>query len=91
LRPIGTSGGKVVYSSIPAAVVFGEEALDVLYRKMVDENLVRKDTSFAEMACLAIKYANDKLAEFNDPDRIVALLLNWQVIKSAVISAALSG
>jgi len=67
-------GGREAYSSIPAAVIFGEEALDVLYRKMVDENLVRKDISFAEMASLAIKYAKDNATECNDPDKVVALL-----------------
>ncbi len=67
-------GGREAYSSIPAAVIFGEEALDVLYRKMVDENLVRKDISFAEMASLAIKYAKDNATECNDPDKVVAIL-----------------
>ena len=67
-------GGRETYSSIPAAVIFSEEALDVLYRKMVDENLVRKDISFAEMAILAIKYAKDPATECNDPDKTVAIL-----------------
>jgi len=67
-------GGVEAYSSIPAAVIFGDEALDVLYRKMVDESLVRKDISFAEMASLAIKYAKDKATECNDPDKVVAIL-----------------
>ena len=66
--------GVEAYSKIPAAVIFGDEALDVLYRKMVDENLVRKDISFAEMASLAIKYAKDKATECNDPDKVVAIL-----------------
>lgn len=67
-------GGREAYSSIPAAVINGAEALDVLYRKMVDENLVRKDISFAEMASLAIKYAKDGATDCNDPDKVVAIL-----------------
>ncbi|MBV1925909.1 MAG: ParB N-terminal domain-containing protein, partial [Rhodobacteraceae bacterium] len=45
------------YLKIPAALVpRGEPVID-LYRKMVDENLVRKDISFGEMAQLALSYA----------------------------------
>jgi len=67
-------GGREAYSKIPATVILAEEALDVLYRQMVDENLVRKDISFAEMASLAIKYAKDPTTECNDPDKVVAIL-----------------
>jgi len=42
------------YACIPAIVMPDGEALDTLYRKMVDENMVRKDISFAEMAQLAL-------------------------------------
>jgi ParB family chromosome partitioning protein len=71
---LGDPGGREAYSGIPASVIYAEEALDVLYRKMVDENLVRKDISFAEMAILAIKYAKDPATECNDPDKVVAIL-----------------
>ncbi len=71
---LGDLGGREAYSTIPAAVIVEEEALEVLYRKMVDENLVRKDISFAEMASLAIKYAKDATTECNDPDKAVAIL-----------------
>ena len=47
------------YSRIPAALVPRGEPLVDLYRKMVDENLVRKDLSFGEMANLALAYAQD--------------------------------
>lgn len=67
-------GGREAYSNIPASVIFSDETLDVLYRKMVDENLVRKDISFAEMAILAIKYAKDPATDCNDPDKAVAIL-----------------
>ena len=47
------------YGTIPAAVSQPGEDLEALYRQMVDENLVRKDISFAEMAMLALDYARD--------------------------------
>ncbi len=47
------------YSRIPAALIAEGEALEQLYRRMVDENLVRRDISFAEMAQLAQRYAED--------------------------------
>jgi len=62
------------YAKIPAAVIFTDEELDVLYRKMVDENLVRKDISFAEMAGLAIKYAKDPATDCDGADKAVAIL-----------------
>ncbi len=36
------------------------EPLVGLYRKMVDENLIRKDLSFGEMARFALSYARDE-------------------------------
>jgi ParB family transcriptional regulator, chromosome partitioning protein len=62
------------YSSIPAAVTYADEGLEGLYRQMVDENMVRKDISFAEMASLAIKYAGDAATDCNDPEKAVAIL-----------------
>jgi ParB family chromosome partitioning protein len=48
------------YTRIPAAMVPRGEPLVTLYRKMVDENLIRKDLSFGEMAQLALSYARDE-------------------------------
>ncbi len=54
------------YLKIPAALVpRGEPVID-LYRKMVDENLVRKDISFGEMAQLALSYATEVGIEADD-------------------------
>jgi len=50
------------------------EALEVLYRRMVDENLVRKDISLAEMAQLAIHYAMDPHTDISDPEKAVSKL-----------------
>jgi ParB family chromosome partitioning protein len=62
------------FGSIPAAVTQPGDDLEALYRKMVDENLVRKDISFAEMAMLALDYARDPGTVVNDPDKAVAVL-----------------
>ena len=52
--------GDPRYTRIPAAMVPRGEPVVALYRKMVDENLIRKDLSFGEMAQLAISYAKDE-------------------------------
>lgn len=51
--------GDARYARIPATLVPRGRALEELYRKMVDENLIRRDVSFGEMASLAIAYAGD--------------------------------
>lgn len=58
-RELATETGDPRYTRIPAALVPRGEPLADLYRKMVDENLVRKDLSFGEMATLALSYAKD--------------------------------
>ncbi len=58
-REIAQDTGDKRYLKIPAALVPRGEPLAALYRKMVDENLVRKDISFGEMAQLALSYAED--------------------------------
>ena len=57
-----------------AGVMARGDTVEELYRKMVDENLVRKDISFAEMAMLAMKYAADPATSENDPDKAVAVV-----------------
>ncbi|WP_147127684.1 ParB/RepB/Spo0J family partition protein [Shimia ponticola] len=63
--------GDPRYSRIPAGLVPRGESLQSLYRKMVDENLVRKDISFAEMAMLAMAYADQENTDY--PTAIAAL------------------
>ncbi len=58
-RELAEETGDARYQKIPAALVPRGEPLADLYRKMVDENLVRKDISFGEMAQLALSYAGD--------------------------------
>ncbi len=59
---------------IPAGILPRGEGIEQLYRRMVDENLVRKDISFGEMAALALAYARDPETPQNDPDKAVAEL-----------------
>lgn len=63
-----------IYKTIPAAIFSRGETLETLYRRMVDENLVRKDISFAEMAKLAITYADDLETDVGDADKAVGVL-----------------
>ncbi|MFC2970470.1 ParB/RepB/Spo0J family partition protein [Acidimangrovimonas pyrenivorans] len=68
------TGDAERWGAIPAAVAEPGVELEGLYRLMVDENLVRKDISFAEMAQLALDYAADPQTAESDPEKVVALL-----------------
>ncbi|WBU62101.1 ParB/RepB/Spo0J family partition protein [Paracoccus albus] len=68
------TGDAEQWGRIPAGIVAKGDALEQLYRRMVDENMVRKDISFAEMAQLAVHYAMDPDTDENDPDKAVAIL-----------------
>ena len=59
-RQLAEETGDPRYTRIPAAMVPRGEPLVALYRKMVDENLIRKDLSFGELAQLALSYARDE-------------------------------
>jgi ParB family chromosome partitioning protein len=63
--------GDERWARIPAALLAGGEGEGALYRRMVDENLVRKDISFAEMAALAIAYADEHVDDCADVDEAV--------------------
>ena len=65
---------EAAYQAIPAAIFAKGDTLETLYRRMVDENLVRKDISFAEMAKLAVDYASDPETLINEPDKAVSVL-----------------
>lgn len=68
------TGDSEAWGQIPAAVAPQGDGIEMLYRRMVDENLVRKDISFYEMAQLAVDYAADPATSENDPERAVAVL-----------------
>jgi ParB family transcriptional regulator, chromosome partitioning protein len=71
---LSETGDGERFGRIPAVVTDPGDTLEALYRRMVDENLVRKDISFAEMARLALEYAADPDTEEGDPDKAVAVL-----------------
>lgn len=50
--------GEDGFDRIPAGIQPFEKEVAGSYRRMVDENLVRRDISFAEMATLARRYTN---------------------------------
>lgn len=68
------TGDAEAWGRIPAGIAARGVALEALYRRMVDENLVRKDLSFAEMARMALHYAMDPHTGENDPEKAVAVL-----------------
>ncbi len=68
------TGDVESWGRIPAGISARGDDLERLYQRMVDENMVRKDISFAEMAQLAVHYAMDPLTAENDPEKAVAIL-----------------
>ncbi len=58
-RELYKETGNPAYARIPAGLVARGAKLDELYIRMVDENLIRRDISFAEMAQLAVAYARE--------------------------------
>lgn len=68
------TGDAEMWGRIPAGIAARGDQLESLYRRMVDENLVRKDISFGEMAQLALHYAMDSHTAENDPEKAVAIL-----------------
>ena len=60
-RALHAETGDERWAAIPAAVFPRGETPALLYRRMVDENLVRTDVSFAELALLAMRYAEDRV------------------------------
>ncbi|MEM6440510.1 MAG: ParB N-terminal domain-containing protein [Pseudomonadota bacterium] len=66
--------GDPRWGKIPAAVEPEGGDLEIAYRRMVDENLVREDISFAEMADLARRYAQDRRTSAETTGDAVAAL-----------------
>lgn len=73
-RALWEETGDPAFARIPAGLMARGTELEGLYRRMVDENLVRRDISFAEMARLALAYANDPNTLVSDPKDAVAAL-----------------
>ena len=78
--------GGADWDRIPALVLEGEGGVDGLYRRMVDENVIRKDLSFAEMAHAAANYAADPAtAASNLSDAVAALFQSAPYSKRSYI------
>ena len=73
-RALHEETGDARYGAVPAVLLARGETLESLYRRMVDENMVRKDISFAEMANLARAYCDDPDTGCDDLDAAVNLL-----------------
>ncbi len=73
-REIYRETGDERFARIPAGLLPKGETLDDLYRRMVDENLVRRDISFAEMGSLVLNYLDDHPAEGDDYHSVVERL-----------------
>ncbi|QBF34149.1 ParB N-terminal domain-containing protein [Thalassococcus sp. S3] len=73
-RALHAETGATAYATIPATLQAKGAARDQLYRRMVDENLVRKDISFAEMAQLAMSYAKETATVIGEVPDAVDLL-----------------
>jgi ParB family transcriptional regulator, chromosome partitioning protein len=67
-RELLAETGEERFARIPAGLSARGEGLDALYRRMVDENMVRKDISFAEMANLARGYVDRAKLEGKEVD-----------------------
>ncbi|WP_371170508.1 ParB/RepB/Spo0J family partition protein [Aliiroseovarius sp. 2305UL8-7] len=66
--------GDEAFARIPAGLMAHGEELEMLYRRMVDENLVRRDISFAEMAELARGYVADPETSATTADEALTAL-----------------
>ena len=73
-RALLAETGDARFAVIPAGIVPPGETEATLYRRMVDENLVRSGVSFAEMAMLARRYAEDGVDGCGDLDEAVNAL-----------------
>lgn len=80
--------GDAQFETIPAGIGSQEPEAQVSYRRMVDENLIRKDISFAEMATLARRYAEDPANECPEvSDAVGVLFKSASYVKRSYIRA----
>lgn len=73
-RELLAETGEAKYARIPATLQAKGAQVEQLYRRMVDENLVRRDISFAEMAQLALSYADRTSGGIGHSGDVVDLL-----------------
>jgi ParB family chromosome partitioning protein len=73
-RELHAETGEERFAAIQAGLLPRGESLDSLYRRMVDENLVRRDISFAEMGMLVLNYMEDHPTEGDDAHAVTERL-----------------
>ena len=71
LRQLYGETGEARFATVIARVVGGAADRDGLYVGMVEENAIREDVSFAEMAHVAIAMARDPQTVASNPDEAV--------------------
>ncbi|MDO6730902.1 ParB/RepB/Spo0J family partition protein [Marinovum sp. 2_MG-2023] len=87
-RALFDETGDATFATIPAGIIPTEAETETSYRRMVDENLVRKDISFAEMATLARRYADDPAHKCADvAEAVTALFKSASYTKRSYIRA----
>lgn len=74
LRQLFGKTGDDAFASVVARVAVADEDRAALYIDMVEENVIREDLTFAEMAQLALTAAADDLSGLEDADAAVARL-----------------
>lgn len=80
--------GDTQWAAIPALIMAGAADIGGLYRRMVDENVIRKDLSFAEMAHAAQVYAADPGTDAeNLGDAVAALFQSAPYSKRSYIKS----
>ena len=74
LRQLAQETGDNVFATAMARVAPEDEDRLTKYLDMVEENIIREDLSFAEMAQLAITAAADPASEADDPEAMIGRL-----------------
>lgn len=74
LRQLLSESGDARFATVTARVETGEADRVLRYVDMVEENVVREDLTFAEMAQVAITAARDPQVPETDPSELVARL-----------------
>ncbi len=73
-RELFQETGDDDFALIPAGITAEGAELELLYRRMVDENLVRRDISFGEMATLVLAFVKDLGTPASDVDEALISL-----------------
>ena len=73
-RALHAETGLNCFAEIPAIAVENFTSMEKLYRRMVDENMVRKDLSWAEMGRIALTYKDERSADCDSLEEAIDAL-----------------